>query len=260
MTTRPPNWRRSPARCGAWRPWLRAVRPFRTASCGRGDSRTAAIPPIPSTGASRPTTTSASSRWPPSASPSRSPPSSWWDPLSGPERDRLARWLLSALHREVPDNNWHFFPVLVGLGLDRVGSSTTASPGHRASRPPGDLPARRRLVRGRPHRTARLLRALGDALLRTVYAALAATGPAAPPVSGSGPPLRPRLPALVRRRRRRRAPTAAASPTAWRRPPSGARCRSPAWTPCPGARSRDYLLRHLRWWRGRPARPDPTAC
>ncbi|MET7452013.1 DUF2264 domain-containing protein [Streptomyces sp. NPDC005574] len=50
-------------------------------------------------------------------------PEQWWDPLSGPERDRLARWLRSALHREVSDNNWHFFPVLVGLGLDRVGVS-----------------------------------------------------------------------------------------------------------------------------------------
>ncbi|MFI9569107.1 DUF2264 domain-containing protein [Streptomyces rishiriensis] len=50
-------------------------------------------------------------------------PEQWWDPLSGPERDRLARWLTGALHREVSDNNWHFFPVLVGLGLDRVGVS-----------------------------------------------------------------------------------------------------------------------------------------
>ncbi|WP_328643122.1 DUF2264 domain-containing protein [Streptomyces canus] len=48
-------------------------------------------------------------------------PEQWWDPLSGPERDRLARWLLSALPRETTDNNWLFFPVLVGLGLDRVG-------------------------------------------------------------------------------------------------------------------------------------------
>ncbi|WP_128382009.1 DUF2264 domain-containing protein [Streptomyces cavernae] len=50
-------------------------------------------------------------------------PEQWWDPLSGPERDRLARWLLSALPRETADNNWHFFPVLIGLGLDRVGVS-----------------------------------------------------------------------------------------------------------------------------------------
>ncbi|MFJ9634823.1 DUF2264 domain-containing protein [Streptomyces sp. NPDC101175] len=48
-------------------------------------------------------------------------PEQWWDPLSGPQRDRLARWLLSALPRDTPDNNWLFFPVLVALGLDRVG-------------------------------------------------------------------------------------------------------------------------------------------
>lgn len=48
-------------------------------------------------------------------------PERFWDPLTGRERDRLARWLLSALPRETADNNWHFFPVLIGLGLDRVG-------------------------------------------------------------------------------------------------------------------------------------------
>ncbi|MPY40387.1 DUF2264 domain-containing protein [Streptomyces phyllanthi] len=48
-------------------------------------------------------------------------PEQWWDPLNGPERDRLGRWLLSALPRGTADNNWHFFPVLIALGLDRVG-------------------------------------------------------------------------------------------------------------------------------------------
>ncbi|GAB2966547.1 DUF2264 domain-containing protein [Streptomyces pseudoechinosporeus] len=48
-------------------------------------------------------------------------PEQWWDPLSGRERDRLARWLCAALPRETADNNWHFFPVLIGLGLGRVG-------------------------------------------------------------------------------------------------------------------------------------------
>ncbi|MEU6253975.1 DUF2264 domain-containing protein [Streptomyces sp. NPDC047043] len=48
-------------------------------------------------------------------------PEAFWDPLTGRERDRLARWLLSALPRETADNNWHFFPVLIGLGLHRVG-------------------------------------------------------------------------------------------------------------------------------------------
>ncbi|MER5642902.1 DUF2264 domain-containing protein [Streptosporangium sp. NPDC002524] len=48
-------------------------------------------------------------------------PEAVWDPLSGAERDNLAAWLLHAMTRETADNNWRFFPVLVGLGLDRVG-------------------------------------------------------------------------------------------------------------------------------------------
>ncbi|MFF3437476.1 DUF2264 domain-containing protein [Streptosporangium sp. NPDC002721] len=48
-------------------------------------------------------------------------PEAVWDPLSGAERDNLAAWLLQAMTRETADNNWRFFPVLVGLGLDRVG-------------------------------------------------------------------------------------------------------------------------------------------
>ncbi|WP_245771384.1 DUF2264 domain-containing protein [Actinacidiphila guanduensis] len=48
-------------------------------------------------------------------------PERFWDPLSGRERDRVGRWLASSLDRETPGNNWNFFPVLVGLGLDRVG-------------------------------------------------------------------------------------------------------------------------------------------
>ncbi|MFS1299068.1 DUF2264 domain-containing protein [Streptosporangium longisporum] len=44
-----------------------------------------------------------------------------WDPLTGRERDRLAAWLTGALTVRPADNNWHFFPVLVGLGLDRAG-------------------------------------------------------------------------------------------------------------------------------------------
>jgi len=45
-------------------------------------------------------------------------PERFWDPLTGPERDRLARWLLNALPRETADNNWHFFPVLMRTGGD----------------------------------------------------------------------------------------------------------------------------------------------
>jgi len=50
-------------------------------------------------------------------------PERLWDPLTGAERDRVARWLRSALGQVTPDNNWLFFPVLVSLGLDRVGVS-----------------------------------------------------------------------------------------------------------------------------------------
>jgi hypothetical protein len=48
-------------------------------------------------------------------------PDQVWEPLTGSQRDQLVRWLSTAYHGEVADNNWHFFPVFVGLGLDRVG-------------------------------------------------------------------------------------------------------------------------------------------
>lgn len=48
-------------------------------------------------------------------------PERLWDPLTGAERDRVAAWLAGCLHRATPPNNWNFFPVMVGLGLDRVG-------------------------------------------------------------------------------------------------------------------------------------------
>jgi hypothetical protein len=48
-------------------------------------------------------------------------PEQLWEPLTGTQRDHLARWLSAAYLGEVADTNWHFFPVLVGLGLDRVG-------------------------------------------------------------------------------------------------------------------------------------------
>jgi hypothetical protein len=44
-----------------------------------------------------------------------------WDPLTGAERDRVGAWLAGSLERATPANNWNFFPVLVSLGLDRVG-------------------------------------------------------------------------------------------------------------------------------------------
>jgi hypothetical protein len=48
-------------------------------------------------------------------------PEQLWEPLTGAQQDHLARWLSAAYHCEVADTNWHFFPVFVGLGLDRVG-------------------------------------------------------------------------------------------------------------------------------------------
>jgi hypothetical protein len=54
-------------------------------------------------------------------------PEQVWEPLTGGQRDHLARWLSAAYHGEVADTNWHFFPVLVGLGLNRVGVATDRS-------------------------------------------------------------------------------------------------------------------------------------
>ncbi|GAA1360676.1 DUF2264 domain-containing protein [Streptomyces beijiangensis] len=48
-------------------------------------------------------------------------PEKLWDPLTGPERERVAHWLRSALDQPTTANNWLFFPVLISLGLDRVG-------------------------------------------------------------------------------------------------------------------------------------------
>jgi hypothetical protein len=48
-------------------------------------------------------------------------PDRLWDPLSGKERDRVGSWLADSLARATPANNWNFFPVMVSLGLDRVG-------------------------------------------------------------------------------------------------------------------------------------------
>lgn len=49
-------------------------------------------------------------------------PEQLWDGLSGIERDRVVAWLSQALDRTGVDNNWQFFPVMVGLGLRRVGA------------------------------------------------------------------------------------------------------------------------------------------
>ncbi|WP_424531164.1 DUF2264 domain-containing protein [Sphaerisporangium viridialbum] len=55
-------------------------------------------------------------------------PEEVWDPLSGGERDNLRAWLLHAITAEHVDNNWAFFPVLIGLGLDRVGVAYDPKP------------------------------------------------------------------------------------------------------------------------------------
>jgi len=48
-------------------------------------------------------------------------PQHLWDPLTGEQRDNLGGWLRTASEAEPVDNNWHFFPVLAGRGLDAVG-------------------------------------------------------------------------------------------------------------------------------------------
>ena len=48
-------------------------------------------------------------------------PETFWDGLTPRGRDALGRWLLASLDRVPPDNNWHFFHVMVSLGLTRVG-------------------------------------------------------------------------------------------------------------------------------------------
>lgn len=48
-------------------------------------------------------------------------PETFWDGLPGKGRDHLGRWLADSLRETPAPNNWHFFHVLVSLGLDRVG-------------------------------------------------------------------------------------------------------------------------------------------
>ncbi|WNI14996.1 DUF2264 domain-containing protein [Actinacidiphila sp. ITFR-21] len=48
-------------------------------------------------------------------------PEHLWDRLDGKERDRVGRWLAGFVDARTPANNWNFFPVMVSLGLDRVG-------------------------------------------------------------------------------------------------------------------------------------------
>ncbi|WP_244848678.1 DUF2264 domain-containing protein [Citrobacter sp. FP75] len=44
-----------------------------------------------------------------------------WDALTADEQNNLERWLRQSADIQIPDNNWHFFPVLVQVGLKCVG-------------------------------------------------------------------------------------------------------------------------------------------
>ena len=48
-------------------------------------------------------------------------PEHTWEQLTAAAQDRLGNWLLGVFDHEPNHNNWQFFRVLVGLGLERVG-------------------------------------------------------------------------------------------------------------------------------------------
>lgn len=48
-------------------------------------------------------------------------PERLWDPLPATAKDKVAAWLLAAYATPVADMNWHYFPVFVGHGIDRIG-------------------------------------------------------------------------------------------------------------------------------------------
>ena len=48
-------------------------------------------------------------------------PDKLWDPLPEAAKRRTAEWLGGIQSVQMADNNWHFFPVMAGLGLERVG-------------------------------------------------------------------------------------------------------------------------------------------
>ncbi|MFB9662816.1 DUF2264 domain-containing protein [Glycomyces mayteni] len=49
-------------------------------------------------------------------------PEKLWEPLEPKAKDHVIAWLTQAYTTGVVDNNWHYFPVLVGHGLDAVGA------------------------------------------------------------------------------------------------------------------------------------------
>jgi hypothetical protein len=48
-------------------------------------------------------------------------PDALWATLSAEARELLSAWIRHIERVEMADNNWHFFPVMAGLGLERVG-------------------------------------------------------------------------------------------------------------------------------------------
>ena len=48
-------------------------------------------------------------------------PEHLWEPLPETAKRNLATWLGGVQRVAMADNNWHFFPVMAGLGLQRVG-------------------------------------------------------------------------------------------------------------------------------------------
>lgn len=44
-----------------------------------------------------------------------------WEKLDAREKENLSQWLYQANGAEVPDNNWHFFVVLVNVALKKLG-------------------------------------------------------------------------------------------------------------------------------------------
>lgn len=44
-----------------------------------------------------------------------------WTPLTHDQQQNLGRWLERIMNLDTPANNWNFFPIMVAMGLDRVG-------------------------------------------------------------------------------------------------------------------------------------------
>lgn len=54
-------------------------------------------------------------------------PGPFWEALDPPARSRLETWLGTINRTEIPVNNWHYFRVLVNVGLRHVGSPAYAA-------------------------------------------------------------------------------------------------------------------------------------